>query len=151
LTRSIMSSGQVFTLALVPDIFTGRRLLVARLRTRLEMRRRAAVEGIIAIPGKYNSKNWRNRGRKRKPAAPDMPTIIEAKSSQDIKPTKALRTVLQYGVGQASAPGPVLRPGRQPVDRLGVYAKPLEKVRGHLTAGGPPVAHSPRPYGQAVG
>jgi len=113
------------------------------------MRRRAAVEGIIAIPGNYNSKNWRNR--QAEPAAPDMPTIIEAKSSQDIKPTKALRTVLQYGVGQASAPGPVLRPGRQPVDRLGVYAKPLEKVRGHLTAAGPPVAHSPGPYGQAAG
>ena len=145
-----MSSGQVFTLALVPDIFTGRRLLVARLRTRLEMRRRAAVEGIIAIPGKYNSKNWRNRGRKRKPAAPDMPTIIEAKSSQDIKPTKALRTVLQYGVGQASAPGPVLRPGRQPVDRLGVYAKPLEKVRGTSRR---PVRQcaQPRTDGQAAG
>jgi hypothetical protein len=83
-----MSSAQVFTLALVPDIFTGRRLLATRLRTRLEMQRRAAVEGILAIPGKDNSKNWRSRGRKRKPAAPDMPTIIEAKSSQEIKRLK---------------------------------------------------------------
>ena len=32
LTRSIMSSAQVFTLALVPDIFTGRRLSATRLR-----------------------------------------------------------------------------------------------------------------------
>jgi len=39
-------------------------------------------------PGKDNSKNLRSRGRKRKPAAPDMPTIIEAKSSQEIKRLK---------------------------------------------------------------
>jgi hypothetical protein len=48
---------------------------------------------------------------------------------------------------RASAPGPVLRQRRQPIDRLGMHAKPLEKVRRHFTATGPPVAHSPRTDG----
>jgi hypothetical protein len=49
------------------------------------------IRGNIAIPDK-DPKTWRSRGRKRKPAAQDIPTIIEGvKSPAEIKRDKRIR------------------------------------------------------------
>src|SRR6185369_6207373 len=65
----------------------------------------------------------------------------------NLTPNRSVLRELDSARG-ASAPDPVLRQGRQPVDRLGVHAKPFEKGRRYVAAAGPPVTHGPRSDGQ---
>jgi hypothetical protein len=55
------------------------------------------IRGNIAIPGK-DPKSWRSRGRKRKPAAQNIPTIIErVKSPQEIARDTRIRRLREFG------------------------------------------------------
>jgi hypothetical protein len=54
------------------------------------------IRGNIAIPDSPDPKRWRARGRKRKPAVP-VPTIVEAKSPQEIAREKRRKRIMGEG------------------------------------------------------